>query len=247
MSIIHGIINLMSWLVLILYDTILLCSRFSLLCLVHFPKESNKYRGINKHFPYRSSRGRNSMNIIDGIVRRVKEPSILFRYGSPKTREKYQKISRILRSDVFKQRRLIGEKILLSGNNLAIQETKGFKLEEPFALPETRKAVDNARELFSQANLDQIKLEAKKDYLLEIPIQSALTFNSPIIKLALEPSIIKAASHYMGMLPLLTQVQLWHSPNENVIEGGSQFFHLDYADVRQVKIFVFIDFTIVFD
>ncbi len=181
------------------------------------------------------------MNVIDGIVRRVREPSILFRFGSTKTREKYQKLSRILRSDVFKQRRLIGEEIPLAEENLTIPENKGFKLEEPFALPETRKAVDNARELFSQANLDQIKLTAKKDYLLEIPIQSALTFNSPIMKLALQPSIIKAAFHYMGMLPLLTQVQLWHSPNEHVVEGGSQSFHLDYADVRQVKIFVFIE------
>ncbi|MEC7230875.1 MAG: hypothetical protein VXV91_06735, partial [Verrucomicrobiota bacterium] len=122
-----------------------------------------------------------------------------------------------------------------------ISENKGFRLEAPFALPETRKVVDNARELFSQVDLDQVKIEAKKDYLLEIPIQSALTFNSPIIRLALEPSILKAVSHYMGMLPLLTQVRLWHSPNEHIIEGGSQFFHLDYADVRQVKIFVFIE------
>ena len=181
------------------------------------------------------------MNIIGGIVRRIKEPSTLFRYGTTHRRKKYQYLSRIVRSGAFKHRRLLGEQIQSLEGSVSIPEEKGFNLLEPFFLPETRATVDKARDLLSRADLDQLKLASKKDYLISIPIQSALTPDSPFIKLALQPSILKAASHYMGMLPLLTQVQLWHSPNEHIIEGGSQFFHLDYADVRQVKIFLFIE------
>ena len=181
------------------------------------------------------------MNIMGGIVRRIKEPSTLFRFGTTHRRKKYQDLSRIVRSDIFKHRRLLGEQTQSLEGSVTIPEEKGFNLLEPFSLSETKATVDKARDLLSRADLDQLKLASKKDYLISIPIESALTPDSPFINLALQPSILKAASRYMGMLPLLTQVQLWHSPNEDIIEGGSQFFHLDYADVRQVKIFVFIE------
>jgi len=111
----------------------------------------------------------------------------------------------------------------------------------PDCLHVLQEAVGEARRLFEKADVDQVMATARKKYLLNLPIQEDLNLQSPLMKLALHPSIVGAVSKYIGMLPVLTQVQLWYSPNTYVEAGGSQFFHLDHADVRQGKIFLFVE------
>ena len=43
------------------------------------------------------------------------------------------------------------------------------------------------------------------------------------------------------MIPIVGSIQVWYSPNESKFEEGSQFFHLDYADVNQCKVFINLD------
>ena len=40
---------------------------------------------------------------------------------------------------------------------------------------------------------------------------------------------------------MLTYIAVWYSPNDSTKDDGSQKFHLDHEDFRQVKGFVFID------
>jgi len=43
------------------------------------------------------------------------------------------------------------------------------------------------------------------------------------------------------MLPILMRINVLYSPNDEVIEASSQFFHLDPEDVIMTKIFVFVE------
>ena len=68
-----------------------------------------------------------------------------------------------------------------------------------------------------------------------------LTIDSPLIKLGLHPSILKAIGNYFGMLPVLTGIYLLYSPNKGMFKKSSQLFHLDMHDRKCMKIFIYIN------
>jgi hypothetical protein len=80
-----------------------------------------------------------------------------------------------------------------------------------------------------------------KEYLQSVLSKSELKVNDPIIKIAMDDYLVNLASNYLGMIPIIGQIQLWYSPNESTQDEGSQFFHLDYADIKQFKVFIMLD------
>jgi hypothetical protein len=86
----------------------------------------------------------------------------------------------------------------------------------------------------------QLSLGARGDekpYLLDHPIDT-LPASSPLLRLALDADVVATASYYLGMVPLLTGVTVLASPHVPGPPSGSQLFHSDWEDVRQVKMFV---------
>lgn len=60
-----------------------------------------------------------------------------------------------------------------------------------------------------------------------------------ILDFALDPEVLAVANDYLGELPVLTNVLLWHSRPTDGQWDNSQLFHLDHDDTTQMKIFVF--------
>lgn len=77
----------------------------------------------------------------------------------------------------------------------------------------------------------------EKAYLLDHPL-TELDRSSPLIRFAVDPRVVSVASHYLGLVPMLTMVTILASPPVPGPFAGSQLFHSDWEDVRQVKIFV---------
>lgn len=77
-----------------------------------------------------------------------------------------------------------------------------------------------------------------KPYLIDYPI-TELPSSSPLLAFALGADVVGLAAHYLGMVPILTGVTVLASP---YVGGGgysgSQLFHSDWEDRRQVKVFV---------
>lgn len=174
-----------------------------------------------------------------------------FRYGSTNTRQFYQQLCRYIRYPTYQDRANLGKQM---AKHLP-QETRS-KLEKYGSLVFTPNHLDIitdvteigrrmvAEKLCLGPNLQTNSgLKKGKDYLLslELELDAELDLESPFLKLALHPLLLAYAAQNIGMLPILTNLQLWHSPNVNIENDGSQLFHLDHADVRQMKVFVFID------
>jgi len=73
--------------------------------------------------------------------------------------------------------------------------------------------------------------------------QEDLTVDSSYMQFVLSPEIISIVTTYMGHVPLLHYVQLFHSKyvSDDLME--SQLYHCDWLDVRQIKIFLYISDT----
>jgi len=76
-----------------------------------------------------------------------------------------------------------------------------------------------------------------KPYLVDIPLAGLDRF-SALMRFALSPAVVAVAASYLGLVPRLAGVTILESRAQPGDVAGSQLFHCDYEDVRQVKIFV---------
>ncbi len=95
------------------------------------------------------------------------------------------------------------------------------------------------QELVDRIGFDDLPWAKKKTnmakYLLDGPL---LELDSPFMTLALSDPVIAAVTDYLGVVPILNYADLWCSRHIDEPASRSQLWHLDNADVRQVKLFV---------
>jgi len=79
----------------------------------------------------------------------------------------------------------------------------------------------------------------RKRFLQNVLDASTLTLDSAIVRFALRGDVLAAVSEYLGVVPFLSTIAVYHS---DTVEGdlkSSQLFHCDGDDVTQIKIFVY--------
>ncbi|MCC6179237.1 MAG: hypothetical protein IT305_28350 [Chloroflexi bacterium] len=119
-----------------------------------------------------------------------------------------------------------------------ISHDNGIMLVRPEGLAVLDEALVEAREAFKGYVPGTNKRD--RDSLQGVP-RANRTHTSAINRLATHPEVLRVVSNYMGMLPVLYRINVLYSPNDEVVEASSQFFHLDPEDVIMTKIFVFVE------
>ena len=65
-----------------------------------------------------------------------------------------------------------------------------------------------------------------------------LGLDSPYLRFALNECVLRAVTAYLGMVPVLNQLDVWYSVPQVDALVGSQLWHLDHDDTMQVKVWV---------
>ena len=182
------------------------------------------------------------MGILRKIFKRLhlytQKPGELFRYGSPKLRSIYNSLCKLMFYFSFKKRKdflnhNISDSIIINDGYL-----KTSKLNDSILV----NSAVNSASLLVDSYLESNNFQnQKKSYLQTIPFGDDFNLEHPIMKLALSDSLVNVATKYLGFLPILSQIRVWYSPNDSQKSEGSQLYHLDYADINQVKVFLPID------
>lgn len=98
------------------------------------------------------------------------------------------------------------------------------------------------RNEFNKINWTEIEKHSKKKYLLTKRIE----INQKLKRLV--SFVLPVVSKYIGSLPVLVNASYWYSPNRiNNYNIGSQKWHMDHEDLRQLKVFIPIDHEINID
>jgi hypothetical protein len=79
-----------------------------------------------------------------------------------------------------------------------------------------------------------------KPFLWTFSLSLDEIIGSPVEAFITNPEILLPVAKYLGGIPIVGDVAVWHSPNDN-FAGRSQNFHFDSEDLRQVKCFVLLD------
>ena len=128
---------------------------------------------------------------------------------------------------------------------IRIDPEEGYAFPDLAAMSELAPAIEQGRAATRAAmQANELKLYdngmSRKQFLVYAMPGSEIAKCDAIMRLALARPILDAVSVYLGAVPVLNSVDLMVSlPNSS--EFGSQLYHLDFADDRQVKLFICIE------
>ena len=159
------------------------------------------------------------------------------RGGSPVEREAYVHRRREADAEGHDRRRTLARE-LAAHVPLRIDPEVGFLRAQPGDVPGTDAVVAAALRLIEAVGKEALLRDRKKPMAKGFLPAGDLTLESPYLRLALGDEVVSIVSDYLGMIPVLTYVDVWYSPHEEKPPRSSQLFHLDNADVRQVKLFL---------
>jgi hypothetical protein len=169
----------------------------------------------------------------------VRDHKMYSRRRTVRVRRAFNRVYKLFGLSTFLRRRRLVETIP-DRPDFTIPENQGFVLWEPRDFPLLESAIAQAKSVFDSTDLAAIKktIAADKSFA-GVPFE--LTPDSPIVRLATHPRLLKPLAQYLGVVPILQYVQLMYSPNDRKAENSAQAFHLDGQDVRSLQVFVYLD------
>ena len=161
-----------------------------------------------------------------------------FRVRGTRVRALYTSARRAERFFRDRQRREVFRALPVSP--LAIDRSRGYLAAPPDRFVETPGILRDAELALARADaIAAPRGKSQKRFLVNVLDQSTLTLESPVMRLALREDILSAVSRYLGVVPFLSAITVFHS---DTVEGdlvSSQLYHCDGDDATQIKIFVY--------
>jgi hypothetical protein len=129
---------------------------------------------------------------------------------------------------------------MLARTDIDVAAEAGFVLVPPGRFPETDGIVRDAREALARYDASAPPAgKNRKRFLQNVLESSSLALDSAIMRFALREDVLSAVSRYLGVVPLLTNISVFHSDTVAEDPTSSQLYHCDGDDVTQIKIFVY--------
>ncbi len=128
----------------------------------------------------------------------------------------------------------------LPAPSFSIPAADGYLVVAPGRFDETAGIVSDARaalKAFDAATPPGGK--NRKRFLVNVRDAATLTLESPVMRFALRDDVLAAVCGYLGLVPFLSTITVFHSDTVPGDPTSSQLHHCDGDDVTQVKIFVY--------
>lgn len=126
--------------------------------------------------------------------------------------------------------------------DLAIDPKLGFRIFPPGTFPEAADVVEASRVVLAEALEESVESKrhgkGRKRFLVNLLDPARLHADHPMVRLALRPDLLASIVRYIGSVPVLRSMQVFYSGVVDREPSGSQLYHCDADDVRQIKIFV---------
>jgi hypothetical protein len=133
---------------------------------------------------------------------------------------------------------------LAERSELAIPLERGYLSVPPGTLdPEVAEIVEQAGGLIDSIGHDALLEQATKGGFIArgfLPEESLL-LGSPYLDFALDERVVGPVAAYLGVVPVLTDVDVWYSAHHPKAPKSSQLWHLDHADTTQIKVWIHVD------
>lgn len=120
---------------------------------------------------------------------------------------------------------------------LQIDPAEGYRVAALGGNADVARAVAHCQSVAGKIDWEARVAKSIKATLLNAPINVLDPVHRPVLDLVMSDAILGPVAHYLGYIPNLSGAYIWYSPNRQM-QGGSQQYHIDGQDVRQVKCFI---------
>jgi len=128
-------------------------------------------------------------------------------------------------------------------SKLTIRHERGYLSVPPGTLdPAVAAIVEHAGTLIDSIGHDALFERGSKGGFIArgfLPHES-LELGSPYLDFALDERVVGPVAAYLGVVPVLTDIDVWYSAHHPKAPKSSQLWHLDHADTTQIKVWVHI-------
>jgi hypothetical protein len=123
---------------------------------------------------------------------------------------------------------------------LTLPRDQGFLVLPPGVIKEAEGVVVAGNALIDSIGHDLLTAKAKKGGFMAFDLipDSSLGLDSPYMQFALSETVVDPIVAYLGFVPVLAKIDVWYSVHDAKAPQSSQLWHLDHADVTQVKVLV---------
>jgi hypothetical protein len=116
-----------------------------------------------------------------------------------------------------------------------IAADRGFQMFDSETFTGTSQVVHEVQHLAAEQMPQSVTLTTPDQFGSNL---RDLSFSSPLVQFAVSESLMAPIAAYLGMVPILTGIQIMRASYIQDPPSGSQLFHCDHDDLRQVKVFV---------
>jgi hypothetical protein len=128
----------------------------------------------------------------------------------------------------------------LPETSLSIGGRDGYLVVPPGRFEETSGMVADARAALAAFDAAMPPGgKNRKRFLVNVQDAARLTLESPVMRFALRDDVLAAVCRYLGLVPFLSTISVFHSDTVPGDPTSSQLHHCDGDDVKQVKIFLY--------
>jgi hypothetical protein len=124
--------------------------------------------------------------------------------------------------------------------SFTIRRDTGFVVFPPERFPEAAEIVAATRHLGVNVDLTRpgLSKKARAGFMVPMLDPATLDLSSPLLRFVTRPDIIAAVSDYLGMVPVLSHLNVYYSSANGNEHRQSQLFHCDADATSQIKIFL---------
>jgi len=156
--------------------------------------------------------------------------------GSERSRRVYTSVKGSFKRKTIADRRRVARECA-DGGSLRVDRDVGFRILPPGTIPEAAEVVDSCRELIDGMGTEELTWQFRQQLSMGNLKMHTLTLDSPFLRFALRPDVLASVSAYLGVVPILFNVDVWYSQHSEGLQN-TQRFHCDWGATSQVKIFV---------
>ena len=176
--------------------------------------------------------------MIQEIKKSIKNPARLFTHQE-KTRKAYKDFCKLILSNKLKKRNQLIKLLPDTNPELLLSPEQGYKIIPSHLRFDTLKPLIQRCQKIVEQPGTTLKKESKP-FREHLVTPTNLVNYPELTDFALHPPLLSIVANYLGELPLLNSIFLWHDrPSQDDLKA-SQLYHCDHDDVRQFKVFVFI-------
>lgn len=81
---------------------------------------------------------------------------------------------------------------------------------------------------------EKFKKVSNKSFLQDYPLNPFL--DKDLYEIIFANEVLGRVIDYLGEVPILYKASFWNSPNKEIVNGTSQFFHIDGEGLQQVRV-----------